>query len=417
MKRAKLLLPSLLITIFLISCSNAPPNVDEPMKFITPGDQIGDMTLEQSTTIPYQSIWKFCTIFDENEPFEYSTNCVIPAVSGLDVPIGWFAKESKIQENWDSMSWMISIDGEIIDLEAFDWIETEYPQHGENNIERFWILTITNLTPGEHTFIKSWTSSEPVDDGFNTYQPGTYQQTTIFKVQERQDYPILTDEPNSGQHAYTSMDDQIDYLLYLPEEYAKNSQVNWPLIVYLHGAIWRGSTPEMLIEESLPNKLEREADLPFIVLSPVGEGEFDFWATDEMIDPIFALLDELQAKLNIDSSRIYLTGNDTGGNGVWEIALQYPQYFAALAPVTGYFDYPFRVPGKICDLKDVPVWAFHGRRDEVIPMDAGQELIDALNACGGDAKLTVSKDMNIDVRFNVYQNDDLYNWLLEQSLD
>jgi predicted peptidase len=315
------------------------------------------------------------------------------------------------------MEWDASIDGETIDLEAFDWIEIEYIQHGENNISRIRTLTLKGLSPGEHTLVKSWTTKEPIDDGFNIYQAGKYEQTVNFTVQERKDYPSLTTDSEIGQRAYSSQDGKLDYLLYLPDEYGQDPSQDWPLIIYLHGAFWRGVPPELLLEESLPRKLERKEDFPFVVLSPVGDGEFEFWANDEMINPLFTLLDELQIKLNIDPSRIYLTGNDMGGNGVWEIGLQYPDYFAALAPVSGYYGYPFTVPENICDLKDIPVWAFHGKRDMEIPLDAEQQLVDALNACGGNAQITISPDMEIDVRFNVYQNQDLYDWFLEQSLD
>jgi predicted peptidase len=125
-------------------------------------------------------------------------------------------------------------------------------------------------------------------------------------------------------------------------------------------------------EEPLPKKLEKGNDFPFIVVSPLGDGEYDIWAKDEMINPLFTLLEEIQTILSVDAQRIYLTGNDMGGNGVWAIGLRYPEYFAALAPVAGYFGYPFEVPENICDLKDIPVWAFHGGRDQIIPVEAEQ---------------------------------------------
>ncbi|MBN2044765.1 MAG: dienelactone hydrolase family protein [Anaerolineales bacterium] len=375
------------------------------------------MTITQSIDVPYRSIWSFCEIIDEYKPYSYSTQCEIPAVSNLDIQLSWVATESKFQSNWESISWKLLIDGEVIDLNSFDWVETTFPQHGEDNFERLCTLTILNLTPGRHTMVYSVTFDTAIDDGFNIYQAGTYEQIVNFTVQDRKDYPPLSTDEDHGQHAYSSGDSRLDYLLYLPSSYGEDLQQEWPLIVYLHGAIWRGGTPEMLLGESLPNMLDQEDDFPFIVLSPVGEGEYEFWTTKQMIEPLFALLDELQTKLNIDSSRIYLTGNDTGGNGVWAIALRYPEYFAALVPVTGYYGYPHKVPNNICDLKEVPVWAFHGQRDEVIPLEAGQQLVDALNACGGNAKLTVSNDMNIDVRFNVYQNEAIFDWLLDQSQD
>ena len=135
-----------------------------------------------------------------------------------------------------------------------------------------------------------------------------------------------------------------------------------------------------------------------------------------MINPLFTLLEEIQAEYSIDAKRIYLTGNDMGGNGVWAIGLRDPKYFAALAPISGYFGWPPEVPENICDLKDVPVWAFHGDRDDIIPVEAGQELVDAFNACGGNAQISINQNMQIDFRIKVYADAELFEWLLSQRL-
>ena len=202
----------------------------------------------------------------------------------------------------------------------------------------------------------------------------------------------------------------------MPNDYGKDPQQEWPLIVYLHGAPLRGSNLELLKNESLPRRLEKEAELPFIIISPLGDGEYEFWNKDEMISSLFTLLEEIQSLYFVDDKRIYLTGNDMGANGVWEIGLRYPEYFAALAPVSGYFGWPPEVPENICDLKGVPIWAFHGGRDDIIPVEIGQALIDTLNGCGGNAKFSISSNMKIDVRIKIYSESELFEWLLLQSL-
>jgi predicted esterase len=81
----------------------------------------------------------------------------------------------------------------------------------------------------------------------------------------------------------------------------------------------------------------------------------------------------------------------------------------------GYIGHPFEVPKNICDLKDVPVWAFHGRKDVMVPAEAEQRLVDALVACGGDAKLTINPNYGHDIEIPTYGEPGLYDWLLEQS--
>ena len=134
-----------------------------------------------------------------------------------------------------------------------------------------------------------------------------------------------------------------------------------------------------------------------------------------MVKSLFQLFDENQGKLSIDPQKLYLTGNDMGGNGVWSLCLQKPVYFAALVPVAGYAQYPFEVPKNICDLKETPVWAFHGERDPYVPLEVAQALVDALITCDGVAKITVSPDMKNDVPFKVYAKPELFDWFLTQS--
>ena len=83
--------------------------------------------------------------------------------------------------------------------------------------------------------------------------------------------------------------------------------------------------------------------------------------------------------------------------------------------MAGYASYPFAVPEHICDLKEVPVQAFHGERDPYEPVVVEQSLLDAQNTCGGEAQITVSADMKNDVPFNVYADPALYEWLLGQE--
>ena len=166
--------------------------------------------------------------------------------------------------------------------------------------------------------------------------------------------------------------------------------------------------------DSSPKELEKGKDMPFIVLSPVGNGGWDFWSKDEMItlvihriggDPILLLYTQ-NAFISLEPAWAEMVFGAMG--------LRHPEHFsAALAPLGGEYIYPFDVPENICDLKDVPVRAFHGGNDFMVPAKEEQELVDALIACGGNAQFTVKPDAVIPVE--EYSNPELYDWLLAQS--
>ena len=120
----------------------------------------------------------------------------------------------------------LSIDGEEIDLAAFEPYESDYTTHGENNKSREWLLNLRNLTPGAHTLQVKQTMETAVDDGMNVYQPGVYEHEVHFTVLEKEVYPELSSSPDSGQHPYTSQKAGLDYLLYLPDDYGKTRSRN-----------------------------------------------------------------------------------------------------------------------------------------------------------------------------------------------
>ncbi len=73
------------------------------------------------------------------------------------------------------------------------------------------------------------------------------------------------------------------------------------------------------------------------------------------------LVDHIAKSLRVDRARIYLTGLSRGGHASWRWAIAEPKRFAVIAPVAGRGN-----PGEACRLMDLPVWAFHGDRDDVV---------------------------------------------------
>jgi predicted peptidase len=122
-----------------------------------------------------------------------------------------------------------------------------------------------------------------------------------------------------------------------------------------------------------------------------------------------ALLDELLRHLPVDPDRVYLTGLSMGGHGTWAWAIEKPRRFAAIAPVSGIGD-----EDRVCVLRDLPVWAFHGERDDVVSLKEEQAAVDALRACGGNVRFTVYPGVGHDAWTATYADPELYRWLLGQ---
>jgi len=197
----------------------------------------------------------------------------------------------------------------------------------------------------------------------------------------------------------------INYLLYLPKDYELKDK--FPLLLFLHGAGERGNDLQLVKKHGPPKLIEEGKEFPFIVVSPQCPLN-KRWNTEDLI----ALLDYLIENYKVDKNKIYVTGLSMGGNGTWRLAAEIPDRLAAIIPICGWGD-----PFAVCMMGKLPVWAFHGAKDQVVPLSASEELVERLKSCGGDVKFTVYPEANHDSWTETYNNPEIYEWLLNQSLE
>lgn len=196
---------------------------------------------------------------------------------------------------------------------------------------------------------------------------------------------------------------RMDYLLYLPKDYDSKDQ--WPLLLFLHGAGERGHDLEQVKRHGPPKLIDAGKDFPFIVVSPQ-------CPTDARWDAqqLSALIDAVEAKYHVDKDRIYVTGLSMGGYGTWALAAHQPERLAAIVPICGGGD-----PSAAPRLAHLPIWVFHGAKDQAVPLKKSQEMVDALKKAGSDVKFTIYPDAGHDSWTETYNNPELYEWLLKQK--
>ena len=201
------------------------------------------------------------------------------------------------------------------------------------------------------------------------------------------------------------------YWIYLPRDYSTRSQERWPLILFLHGAGERGTNLSKAAMHGPPKLVKQGQDFPFIIVSPQCPTN-QRWDNDVLL----ALLDEVTEKYKVDKSRVYLTGLSMGGYGTWSLGLTHPERFAAIAPICGggqVIDAHLSSRDKAEAFKTLPVWAFHGGKDPVVPPAESQRMVDALKKFGcKDLELTVYPEAQHDSWTETYNNPKLYDWFL-----
>lgn len=196
-----------------------------------------------------------------------------------------------------------------------------------------------------------------------------------------------------------------NYLMYWPrpvQKAAKNER--WPLVVFLHGAGERGDDVTKVALHGPPKQAAAGKEFPFILVSP--QCPADSWWD---VDTLQAMLDQVLEKHgeNIDRDRIYVTGLSMGGGGSWEWISRDPNPFAAAAIVCGAAS---RVPIRIKD--PVPVWAFHGEADNVVPPWITTVIVEQFRQAGGETRVSMYAGVNHGSWDRAYDEPELWEWML-----
>ena len=220
----------------------------------------------------------------------------------------------------------------------------------------------------------------------------------------------------------------IRYLLFTPESYQPTGE-KWPLLLFLHGYGESSDDNLDLVKTHGPAKIaSSRSDFTFVVITPQcpppirgdaakpgavrSQDEFRkiqrAWKPEELIQ----LVDNAIQHLNVDPNRVYVTGLSMGGYGTWRLASTYPDRFAAAVPICGGGE-PDTMAGA---LARVPIWAFHGAKDPVVPLAESQNMVDAVQKAGGDIRLTVYPEAQHNSWTETYDNQKVYDWLLFNRL-
>jgi polyhydroxybutyrate depolymerase len=164
------------------------------------------------------------------------------------------------------------------------------------------------------------------------------------------------------------------YLLYVPRSY--DPTVATPLVISLHGAM---TWPAMQRDLSGWNRLaDREG---FIVVYPSGTGTgVKTWYMQGSADParmpdvqyVSALIDTLEAAYHIDRTRIYVNGMSNGGGMAFVLSCTLSDRIAAIGAVSAAQSLPW---SWCADTTAVPMIAFHGTADPIVPYDGGKVAI------------------------------------------
>ncbi|MFS4457172.1 prolyl oligopeptidase family serine peptidase [Maribacter sp. 2304DJ31-5] len=206
----------------------------------------------------------------------------------------------------------------------------------------------------------------------------------------------------------TIVREDLKYYLYFPKDYETSKNSTFGLLLFLHGGGDSGTALDSLKSSGPPKLIAEGKDFPFLILAPQNPFPKKWWNTRA----VKQLLDSVVSTNRIATDRIYLTGLSRGGGAAWEMAVQYPDTFAALAVVCGMAPLPYASWIN----KSMPIWVFHGEKDESIPFSESETMVKKLKRMGYQVRFTSYPDTGHNSWGKAYATDELYEWLNSQRL-
>jgi len=204
-------------------------------------------------------------------------------------------------------------------------------------------------------------------------------------------------------------------VVYVPDNYDPHKE--WPLIVFLHGMGERGNDGLKQTEVGIGRAIRLHPDrFPALVVMPQCSPS-TVWSAAENQNgaPSWKYIDDVIAYVkrhySIDDRRMTLTGLSMGGYGTFRYGAMRADEFAAFMPICG--------GGNVDDAKELarrPLWAFHGLADTTVPPEKSEQMVEAIKAAGGEAKLTEYEGVGHNSWDNAYGDDAAIAWLLSKSL-
>ncbi|HYL34953.1 MAG TPA: prolyl oligopeptidase family serine peptidase [Bryobacteraceae bacterium] len=163
------------------------------------------------------------------------------------------------------------------------------------------------------------------------------------------------------------------YRMFIPASYSGAKPA--PLLVALHGM----GGDENSMFDGYGGTLEREAErLGFIVACPKGRDTASMYRGSAEQDVLDVMAD-VERDYKIDAKRVYLMGHSMGGYGTWSVAIDHPDLFAALGPISGGGD----VNGML-KIRNIPEYVVHGDNDKTVNVSQSRRMVEAGRKAGAN---------------------------------
>ncbi len=214
----------------------------------------------------------------------------------------------------------------------------------------------------------------------------------------------LTTRRGDIRWAYRSAVDSTfqPYRFYVPTNY--DAKKKWPLVVALHGM---GGDENSFFASYNNGEIKKIAEARgYLIVCPKGRAPASMYmgpADTDVIDTLNAM----KRDYSIDDDRVYLMGHSMGGYGSWSVAVNHPDLFAAIGPISGGGQ-PFVMMG-LKKIAQVPWIVIHGDKDPTVSVEESRKMVKAGKELGIEIKyIEVPGGNHTDIAVPAFK--DIFDW-------
>lgn len=217
----------------------------------------------------------------------------------------------------------------------------------------------------------------------------------------------------------------LPYRILFPENY--NKSIDYPLVVFLHGAGERGTDNEkQLVHGSklFTDDFNRKK-FPAIVVFPqcpqqgywapikARENGFSYVKDAKPTEPmqlVIRLIQELKKKESVDKNRMYVLGLSMGGMGTFDLICRYPREFAAAVPICGGVN-----TDRLKKIRKMPLRIYHGADDNLVSPEHSKSAYNELQLQGAkQVELIIFPGVGHGSWDPAFAQPDFLSWLFEK---
>ncbi|MEJ1222311.1 prolyl oligopeptidase family serine peptidase [Sediminicola sp. 1XM1-17] len=225
--------------------------------------------------------------------------------------------------------------------------------------------------------------------------------------------------------------DTLRYRIMWPENF--NESKEYPLVLFLHGAGERGNdnTSQLVHGSSIFADEYNRRNYPAIVIFPQCPKD-DYWSNVKVdrsrtgikkfkfkdqgtptkaMGTLLEFMDGMMDKPFVKKDQLYVAGLSMGGMGTFEILSRRPDLFAAAMPICGGGN-----PKSVSEYAtNIPIWAFHGAKDDVVSPLFTIKMIEEIIEQGGTPKFSLYDTANHNSWDPAFGEPNFLSWLFSHK--